>query len=316
MTVKDLLEKQKVRFLLFGGKGGVGKTSCAAASALYSARMGNETLIISTDPAHSLSDSFATDLSGGDILEVPGVKNLYAQEINPKRAIEEFKEKYGEYSMEEGMMPVPILESGDDFFPGMDEAIAFTKVLELMQRSEYDVVIFDTAPTGHTLRLLSLPDVLDSMVGKLIKLQIRIKNLFAAFKRMFGGGGEKDQTLEYLDALKQTIGEAKKVLSDHNETSFIPVLIPTMMAIEETERLLQALYMYDIPVSNIIVNMVYPKNPSCPFCMARYDMERSNVEKIKELYEGEFDLTFIPLLEYEVRGIDKLEKFGKYIFCP
>jgi len=210
MTVKDLLEKQKVRFLLFGGKGGVGKTSCAAASALYSAKMGNETLIISTDPAHSLSDSFATDLSGGDILEVPGVKNLYAQEINPKRAIEEFREKYGEYSMEEEMMPVPILESGDDFFPGMDEAIAFTKVLELMQRSEYDVVIFDTAPTGHTLRLLSLPDVLDSMVGKLIKFQIRIKNLFAAFKRMFGRGGEKDLTLEYLEALKQTIGGAKK----------------------------------------------------------------------------------------------------------
>ena len=86
------------------------------------------------------------------------------------------------------------------------------------------------------------------------------------------------------------------------------------MAIEETERLLQALYMYDIPVSNIIVNMVYPKNPSCPFCMARYKMERSNIEKIKELYEGEFDLTFVPLLEYEVRGIDKLEKFGRYIF--
>ncbi len=317
MTIKDLLESDSIKFIFFGGKGGVGKTTCASAAAIYAAKeLGKATLIISTDPAHSLSDSFDYDLSGGEIKVIPQIPNLYAQEINPEKAMEEFRGKLLMAQQEDMNIDNTMIDMynlGGLTLPGMDEALAFSKVLELIKQNDYDLIIFDTAPTGHTLRLLSLPDVLNSMLGKLIKMQLWVKNLFGSLKRLFGQESVEDKTLEYLKYLQELTEDARKKLSDEKLTSFVPVMIPAVMAIEETERLLSTLYTYQIPVKNIVVNMISPENPTCPFCSKRYKIQQKELEKIRKLYEGDFDLIYIPMFAEEIRGIEKLEELSKYL---
>lgn len=313
MTLASLLEKESLRFLLFGGKGGVGKTSNAAATALWAAEHGRETLVISTDPAHSLGDSFAQNLGGGEVLPIKGVKNLYGMEIDPRKAFAEFQEmtKKSETPEMEGMMG--LADFSDMTAPGADEALAFSKVLEFIQECEYDLVIFDTAPTGHTLRLLGLPEVLDSFFGKIIKLRLRLGNFVGRIKSMFGRGDEEpDQSLEQLEKMKETISSARLELSDPNRTSFVIVMIPEAMAVAETERLLQALYEFEIPSNNIIVNMIYPEQPDCTFCRARKKMQTQYLAQIRDIYD-DFTVTEIPLFNDEIRGLPKLRSLGKLL---
>lgn len=158
--------KNETHFYLFAGKGGVGKTSIAAATALYFSGKGMNTLIISTDPAHSLADSFEKSI-GGDIVRIG--KNLSAVEIDPKMAMAEYKEKIVPNLDKVDMLKG--LDIGDTFdfagnTPGIDELAAFDKFMQYMQSKEYDVIVFDTAPFGHTIRFLSLPDLLDSWIAR------------------------------------------------------------------------------------------------------------------------------------------------------
>ncbi|MCD6164093.1 MAG: ArsA family ATPase [Candidatus Odinarchaeota archaeon] len=315
MLLTELFEKDKLRFLLFGGKGGVGKTSCAAATALWAAENGNETLVISTDPAHSLSDSFGEKI-GDSIRKINGIKNLYGLEIDPKKAIREYSEKLK--STPELGLPIDIetdeLEELTTLTPpGADEALAFAKVLEFIEKPEYDLIIFDTAPTGHTLRLLSLPDILNSWVGKLIKMRAWIQKMTAFFKRILGRGEEEDKTMEYLEKLKKTIEVARAELSNEEETRFIPVMIPEVMSIYETERLVRTLYEYEIPVTHIVVNMIHPEVPNCTFCAARRSMQIENLKIINEYY-SDFSIIYIPFFPTEIRGIPKLKEFARYLF--
>ena len=310
MTLLKLLEKDSLRFLLFGGKGGVGKTSNAAASALWAAEHGRETLVISTDPAHSLGDSFDQNLSGGEVIPIKGVKNLFGMEIDPRKAFEQYREmtQQGEAGEMGGMMGLE--EFTDMNAPGSDEALAFSKVLEFIQECEYDLVVFDTAPTGHTLRLLGLPEMLDSFFGKLIKLRLRFSNLFGRMKALFGrGDSEQDQSLQELERLKETISASRVELSDPNLTSFVIVLIPEAMAVSETERLLQALYEFEIPSSHIIVNMIFPDITDCSFCQSRKAMQQKYLTTIHDVYD-DFTITEIPLFAQEIRGVPALRQLS------
>ncbi len=315
MTLTDLLDNRGVSFILFGGKGGVGKTSCSAASALWAAEHGKETLIISTDPAHSLSDSFDQQI-GGEIKKVEGCSNLSALELDPRKTFEEYKRKLSEAEGFEEQTQSVLQEIGDLSSmtpPGVDEAIAFAKVLEFIENPEYDLVIFDTAPTGHTLRLLGLPDILNSWVVNIIKVRVYMSKLTGLFKRLIGRGDEEDRTLEVLEKLKNTIGVARETLKDPNETAFVIVMIPEAMAIYETERLLSSLMEYEIPCDHIIVNMIYPDVPNCPFCRARRQMQQENLKDIRELYD-DFNITEVPLFETEIRGLDMLKKLSEILF--
>ncbi|KAJ8441483.1 hypothetical protein Cgig2_011160 [Carnegiea gigantea] len=184
----EMASGTKRKYYMLGGKGGVGKTSCAASLAVKFANSGHPTLVVSTDPAHSLSDSFAQDLAGGTLVPVEGVDSpLFALEINPEKAREEFRSasqrsegsgvKDFMDSMGLGMLVEQIgeLKLGELLEtppPGLDEAIAISKVMQFLEAQEYRMftrIVFDTAPTGHTLRLLSLPDFLDASIGKILK---------------------------------------------------------------------------------------------------------------------------------------------------
>ena len=325
MTLNNLLEKKKLRFLLFGGKGGVGKTSCAASTAVWFAKnTDKKILIISTDPAHSLADSLDQKI-GGEIRPINGIENLSGLEIDPKTAIKDYKSLMG-MSPDESladMSPIPLDEMGfGDMLstapPGVDEALAFGKVLEFIEKQDehdFDLIIFDTAPTGHTLRLLSLPEVLESFLGKIIKFRYTIGKFVGKLKSLFGRETEDDRTMEALETLKESISKARVDLSDPEKTSFCTVMIPEAMSIYETERLVTTLYEYEIPISNVLVNMVYPIIPDCAFCKARRSMQEGNLETINEFYSDEFEITEIPLFDTEIRGIESLEMFSTILFA-
>jgi len=309
-------KEKDTQFYFFSGKGGVGKSSCSAASALHFAELGKKTLIISTDPAHSLSDSFETKI-GGDIKELK--KNLYAVEIDPKKTMEEYKEKFA--SNMEGMEMLAKFGMEDAFdmagmTPGIDEMASLDKMMQYMNSKEYDIIVFDTAPTGHTLRLLSLPDVLDSWLGKMIKIKARFSGAINMFKKMLPFGeqdGKPKMDVDQLDVMKERLVQARTLLSDSKKTQYNIVTIAETMSIYESERSLKVLDQYKIPVKSIIVNQLIPENTDCSFCTSRRDNQQKQLKTIHSKFK-EFEIKEVPLFDNEVHGYKELEKIGKILY--
>ncbi|MFW9895810.1 MAG: ArsA family ATPase [Candidatus Thorarchaeota archaeon] len=325
MELKDQLLKLKM--IMFGGKGGVGKTSCAASSAIWAAEHGRNTLIISTDPAHSLGDSLGIELTPGIATPIKGIKNLTALEINPKANISEFRNLTNVNPIEEmgmsGLMDsLPIFGDMEEITsmtpPGIDEALAFGKILEFVETEhDYDLVIFDTAPTGHTLRFLSLPETLSGWIGKLIKMRLKIGNMFGVVKRLFTREEKtEDNSLEVLEKLNNAIMNAREDLTNPIRNSFIIVMISEEMAITETGRLLNELVKQNIPVSTIIINQLY-QDPIelCEFCKARRNMQQANLSKIRKVFHDRLNknLIEVPLFKEEIREYQKLKEMGEYL---
>ncbi len=327
MELKDLLINFTLIF--FGGKGGVGKTTCSTSSAIWAAEHGRNTLIISTDPAHSLGDSLGMELIPGEPTPVEGIPNLTALEINPKASMAEFQGLSNVNPMED--MGLPGMRSLMDNFgmgdiqeltsmnpPGIDEALAFGKVLEFIETEhDYDLIIFDTAPTGHTLRFLSLPETLSGWIGKILKLRLKMGKMFGAIKKMIGREEKKEyDSLELLEKFNDSILNARDDLSDPSKTSFVIVMIPEEMAIAETGRLLNELIKFNMPSSIIIVNQLYQdKEELCNFCIGRREMQQRNLKKIREIFRDKLGkiLIEVPLFKEEIREYDKLKEIGNFL---
>lgn len=325
MDLKEIL--LNLNMVMFGGKGGVGKTTCASSSAIWAAEHGRNTLIISIDPAHSLGDSLGVDLPPGEPKQIPSIDNLTALEINPKANISEFRGLTNINPIEEMGMPdimggMPLMEDLQELTsmnpPGIDEALALLKMLEFVETEHnYDLIIFDTAPTGHTLRFLSLPETLSGWIGKLINMRIKFGNMFGAIKRIFTREEKKeDNSLKILERLNNSILNARDDLTNPLKNSFVIVMIPEEMAITETGRLLNELIKNNIPVSNIVVNQLY-QDPSdlCNFCRARREMQQRNLIKIREIFNEKLgkNLIEIPLFKEEIIKYSKLKELGKYL---
>ncbi len=279
-----------------------------------SARQGLRTLVVSTDPAHSLSDSFDQNLSGGDPVPIDGFDKLWGMEIDTEKGMREFQDSIGEGAAGQDMaMASSLLGDVSGMAPpGSDEAMAFGKMLEFIEDASYDRVVFDTAPTGHTLKLLELPDLLDSWLGKMLTLRQRLSSMMSGLKSMFGGAEQDQSSWDMLQQTKDKIRMARIELSDPDTTQFVIVMIPEAMAVFETQRLLGSLNAWKIPVSNIIINQLVPENPDCPFCSKRHKMQQKNLEDIRDLYQ-DLNLTEVPLFENEIRGIEGLRKLGNVL---
>lgn len=308
MAFTDLVKfnKKNTTFIFIGGKGGVGKTTVSAATALWCARMNKKTLIISTDPAHSLGDSFDRLIKH---VATPITQNLEAIEIDPDKAMEEYQDKMNQQQKYNDMMSMfsdqlDIMSSS----PGIDEVASFEKFMEYMNSDEYDVVIFDTAPTGHTLRLLSFPEMMDSWMGKLIKTKTQLGQMASKLKNIMpfmGSDDENAQEMEELNRMKEEILKARAVLTDPNRTSFKTVLIPEEMSIIESSRAMDTLHKCNMSTDGVIVNKIQPDNNHCEFCKARREIQEKRLETIKEVFGGQI-IAEIPLQAHEVRGIDQL----------
>ncbi|MHA1168515.1 MAG: ArsA family ATPase [Candidatus Hodarchaeales archaeon] len=303
--------------ILLGGKGGVGKTTMASAIAITLASKGKKTLLVSTDPAHSLSDSFGQQFSG-DITAVKGIDNLYALEVDADKTIAEYRDIMLKGSAEDELLSQFLGDSSisDLIPPGTDETIAFLKLLEFMDlKSGYDTIVFDTAPTGHTLRLLSLPEVMDSWIWKLLKLRRKMASTVGMFKNLFRNSPEnlEEKTEKTLELLKERVEDALDYLSDPDTTIFIPVTIATMMALLETQRLINALDENEMPHGTIIVNQIIPSNQQCHFCAKTRANQMSIVKLIKETLSPP-SLIEVLMESDEIKGIQKLKSLAAMYF--
>lgn len=320
MAFKDLFKfrKGQTTFVFVGGKGGVGKTSVSSATALWLAKQGKKTLIVSTDPAHSLSDSLEFHIGP---YPVQITENLYGLEIDPEVAM---SEKQRELDSQKAVASADQL-MGLDFLgeqmdlasssPGADETAAFEVFLQIMTTNEYDAVVFDTAPTGHTLRLLSFPEVMDSWVGKLMKARAKLGSAANALKNIipFMDANQDAQTAKQLDDTKKQIDAAKEVLSDPDRTTFKMVVIPEEMSIYESERAIEALDKYNITTDGIIVNQVMPDICDCDFCHSRYKLQQKRLALIDQKFRDQ-EITEVPLFKDEVKGQEKLLKLADILY--
>mgnify|MGYP003322791924 CR=1 FL=1 len=315
MGFRDLIKFNKdnlTTFIFVGGKGGVGKTSISSATALWLANQGKKTLIVSTDPAHSLSDSLETTIGP---YPVRVRENLDALEIDPdvamadkQRALEQEKAT----ATADKLMGLDMLGEGMDLAsmsPGADETAAFEVFMNVMTDNLYDVVVFDTAPTGHTLRLLSFPDVMDSWVGKLMK----VKSKLSALKNLIPFMNDEGQSSEELEETKRKINEAREVLSDPERTTFKMVVIPEEMSIHESERAIEALAKFDMTVDGVIVNQVMPDIADCDFCHSRYKLQQKRLALINQKFSNQV-VAQVPLFKDEVKGQEKLLKLAGILY--
>ena len=329
-------------YVLYGGKGGVGKTTMAAATGLASAAGGVRTLVVSTDPAHSLSDTYETDIPAEPARireDVP----LYAAEIDPDAAVDEGMfgadgdplGGLGEMGDAMGGMggdgPMGGAEGEDGeglggllggTMPGADEAAAMRQLLEYLDDPRFDRVVVDTAPTGHTLRLLQLPEIMDSMLGRVMKLRQRFSGMMDGIKGMFGGGdGDPDPSAD-LEELRERIERLRAVLRDPAKTDFRVVMIPEEMSVVESERLVARLDEFGIPVNTLVVNrvmegvgdvtgdgaagidpdwVVEPNPDTCEFCARRWEVQQNALREATDLFRAR-EVKRVPLLANEVRG--------------
>ncbi|WP_440008736.1 ArsA family ATPase [Halomicrococcus sp. SG-WS-1] len=314
-------------YVLYGGKGGVGKTTMAAATALASARDGTATLVVSTDPAHSLSDTFETDVPA-EPTRIRGDVPLFGSEIDPDAELEAQAGVFGQGGEnplgglgamlgEDGEGPMSSLLGGA--MPGADEAAAMQKLLEFLDDDRFDRVVVDTAPTGHTLRLLELPEIMDTMVGRIATLRQRFQGMMDGVKGVFGGDDDgAEEGVDDLDVLRERIERLRATLRDPGKTDFRVVMVPEEMSVFESKRLLAQLSEFDIPVGTVVVNKVMedladvtpavdsdqfvtPNLDACEFCQQRWEVQQSALREAQDVFRGH-DIKRVPLFAEEVRG--------------
>jgi arsenite-transporting ATPase len=300
-----------LQFIMFGGKGGVGKTTMAAATALELAKE-NKVLIFTTDPAPSLADSFG-QVIGSEPTAIADTNNLFAMEIDARKVLEELKDEYGGAILD-------ILQQGTYLadqeteeilrldIPGLDEVMSLKKIIDFMESSDYQLYIVDTAPTGHTLRLLMLPELLDNWIKFLA--QLRWKH--HVMVRQFAREQRIEKADEFLLEMKKTVKKVRALLQNPQKTEFVVVTIAEKMAVSEAEDLIRSLEQMCIPSRHIIINNIFPQEESGFAEMRRKTQERY-IHEIKEKFSTRI-ITEVVLQPTEIQGIASLQKLGTQLF--
>src|ERR1700761_5163989 len=263
-TLQNLIDQKTLRWIFVGGKGGVGKTTTSCALAIQMAKQRKSVLLISTDPAHNLSDAFSQKF-GKDARLVEGFDNLSAMEIDPNGSINDLIASGGDEA-QDAMAQMGMGNMMQDLafsIPGVDEAMSFAEVLKQVKSLSYEVIIFDTAPTGHTLRFLQFPSVLEKALAKVSQLSTQFGPMLNGLLGANGAlpnGANLSEMMEKLEGLRETISEVNTQFKDENLTTFVCVCIPEFLSLYETERMIQELASYQIDTHCIVVNqLLFPK---------------------------------------------------------
>lgn len=286
-----------------GGKGGVGKTTTSSSLAVEMCKHRASVLLISTDPAHNLSDAFDQKFTGKPTL-VKGFENLYCMETDPTATDGGngfFGAMMGGGGTDEGSEQSSFMKDIMASVPGIDEATSFGEVIKSLDEYNFDLIIFDTAPTGHTLRLLNFPNILEKGLLKLIELKDKFGGMLNSVQGMMGGGGAlqgediQKRIFDSMDGMKTKIEEVNRQFKDANKTTFVAVCIPEFLSMYETERLAIELAKQEIDIHNIVINQVLFPDPSqnCSKCKARRRMQEKYLTQIREIYD-DFHLTVNP----------------------
>ncbi len=272
------------RFVLFAGKGGVGKTTCAAGAALACAATGQRTLVFSTDPAHSLADCLGC-AAGGDPSPVPGQPGLDLMEIDAGRSLEQFRARHGP-ALTDLLETVTYLtkEEASGFaqlgLPGIDELMGLGRIADLLAESHYQRLVWDSAPTGHTLRLLALPDLLDEWVRFLATLQAK----HAYVIERLAGGRLGEPAGDLLFQLKRMIRRFRAILSDRTQTGVLVTTVAEPVAVAEIKRLIDSLDAGSLPLLSVVVNHWMADPGQCLHCRTRRAAQETQVQRLRWLF--------------------------------
>ncbi len=315
-----LAEHPTLQYLFFGGKGGVGKTSMAGATALWLARQGRRTLLASTNPVHSLSGLLGQDVSGGHTA-ISGVPNFWAYEIDTRETIERSKKEIRE-KIQWFLKFADISTKADDFVesatmnPAFEESAMFENMVEMMLKREYDVYVFDTAPAANARRLLGMSKVYSLWVDKMLRSREEARTLREMLS--FTKKKEKDPLLEYLLGFRQRMGQAQQLLTDAGKTAFFFVTLPEALPIAVITRFIGWFHEFGIPVGGVIVNMLIDRKAlgaDVPeFVLNRMQMQDEHMETIREKFDDRVRAV-VPLFDDEVRGTAMLGRAAAALFA-
>jgi arsenite-transporting ATPase len=316
-----LIENPRLKYVFFGGKGGVGKTVLAGTAALWMADQGKKTLLASTNPVHSLSSMLGQNVFGKPT-PVTGAANLLAYEIDTKDTIEKSKKEIRE-KIEWFLKFAEVKTKADEFVesatmnPAFEESAMFENMIDLMFEDRYEAYVFDTAPTANARRLLGMSSVYSMWVNKMVQSReeaMTLRELLSYSKRK----QQKDPLMEYLLNLRERMGRAKVLLTDAALTSFFFVTLPEALPIAVITRFINWFHEFGIPVGGVIVNMLIDKasvGPDAPdFVKNRVAMQAEHMETVWREFDG-MVRALLPLYETEVRGTAMLKRMADQLFA-
>jgi len=306
---------------MFGGKGGLGKTTFSAATAYYLAKKGFKVLVFSVDPQASLTDIFKKDIFGKGPVEI--MPNLYAQEIDADRRIKEYQEEIRKKIIDMyGLPKVP--DEIESYIqaaaaePAMEESAIFDEVVDIVVKGGYDYYIYDLVPLGHALYYLSMASVYDAWIDKITNLRSQIQEYDQVAKVIKREEeSEEDQILKELVYIKERINKSSSILTDKEKTAFFFVIVPEEMIIKDTQKAAQLFAKFDVPLSGYIVNRVLPpdlKNREIPeYLRNRITMQDKYLKLIDETF-GKEVLAAVQEMERDVTGLPMIEKLAQAMF--
>lgn len=315
-----VMEHQRLRYIFFGGKGGVGKTVMAGATAIWLASQGRRVMLASTNPVHSLSGLLGQNVFGKHT-PVEGVPNLWAYEIDTKDTIERSKQEIRD-KIQWFLKFADISTKADDFVesatmnPAFEESAMFENMVDLMFRNEYDVYVFDTAPTANARRLLGMSKVYSLWVNKMLKSREEARTLREMLS--FTKKKEEDPLMDYLVAFRDRMGKARTLLTDDALTAFFFVTLPEALPIAVITRFIGWFHDFGIPVGGVIVNMLIDRaqvtDTSPEFVRNRVAMQDRYMDEIWEKFDGSVR-ALVPLYETEVRSVPMLKRTAEALFA-
>jgi len=318
---KIFQEHPERRYIMFGGKGGLGKTTFSAAAAYWLAQQGHKVLVFSVDPQASLSDIFQQDIFGKGAVEI--VPNLFAQEIDADRRIKEYQGEIRQKILDMyGFDQVP--PEIDDYIqaaaaePAMEESAIFDEVVNIVVGGEYDYYIYDLVPLGHALYYLSMASVYDEWIDKITALRAEMEEYAQVAAVMTRDQeSEEDKILRELQDIKYRINTSSSILTDKEKTAFFFVIIPEEMAILDTQKAAGLFAKFQVPLSGYIVNRVIPPelaSQNIPdYLQHRLEMQKGYLDRIDQLFSNQV-LARVPEFERDITGLPMIDKMAQVMF--
>jgi arsenite-transporting ATPase len=316
-------EHEQRRYIMFGGKGGLGKTTFSAATAFWLASQGKRVLVFSVDPQASLSDIFQQDIYGKGAVQI--MANLYAQEIDADTHIKAYQDQIRAKILDMyGLDQIP--EEIESYIqaaaaePAMEESAIFDQVVDIVVAGDYDYYIYDLVPLGHALYYLSMASVYDQWISKITALREQMREyeqMAARFQRK--KELQEDQILAELQDIKYRIQTSSGILTDREKTAFFFVLVPEEMILIDTQKAADLFRKFDVPISGYIVNRVLPehllKSPNLPeYLRNRYAMQQTYLNKIDGIFGAEV-LARVNEMERDVTGLPMIERLADIMFA-